>query len=395
MKANRAGNPSHAKPEGQQVDPAKVLSALSDAGASVLAQVVLVGKPPSFADIPGELEDKVRSLLQQRYPDGLYVHQADAIRSALQGDDLCVATSTASGKSLIFMAVAAHRLLREGGKVLVVYPTKALIQDQMAQWEAILQPLGLRAGLINGQVKIDARKTVLADSEVLLMTPDVVHAWLLPRQDDPVIRALCNHLTLVILDEAHVYEGAFGTNVAYLMRRLEAAAPSFKLIVSTATIGDPDKFVQRLTGRNAKVIGVEQDASPRYPSTVVLAGNASFDVKAEALRLISRRGIGRFIAFSDSRRMVERVAVIAARVGQESNDDLPRQLKQTGILPYRAGYENEDRNRIQAALTCGGLAGVISTSALELVRNSVIVITDSGHRDQRVSGIVIKAISGS
>jgi hypothetical protein len=41
-------------------------------------------------------------------------------------------------------------------------------------------------------------------------------------------------------------------------------------------------------------------------------------------------------------------------------------LKKLDVLPYRAGFEEEDRKIVQSRLTSGNLRGIISTSALEL-----------------------------
>ncbi|MEP6880029.1 MAG: helicase-related protein, partial [Nitrosospira sp.] len=89
-------------------------------------------------------------------------------------------------------------------------------------------------------------------------------------------------------------------------------------------------------------------------------------------------GLGRFLLFADSRKRVEELAAEANRIFEVSDElgegtdpdvDLENVLVKTderSVLPYRAGYEEEDRERIQKALTNGTLSGVITTSALEL-----------------------------
>ena len=72
--------------------------------------------------------------------------------------------------------------------------------------------------------------------------------------------------------------------------------------------------------------------------------------------------------------MVERLVVAAQRPGsdgpeQDPEEEIAPDVRSIGlgdVLPYRAGYETEDRNDIQRALAQGGLGGVVSTSALEL-----------------------------
>jgi DEAD/DEAH box helicase domain-containing protein len=88
--------------------------------------------------------------------------KAATIHSALTGEDVCLATSTASGKSLVFMSVAADLLRRcPAAKVLALYPARALIQDQLEKWRSILDPLGLRIGYIDGSVSSGDRAEIL------------------------------------------------------------------------------------------------------------------------------------------------------------------------------------------------------------------------------------------
>jgi DEAD/DEAH box helicase domain-containing protein len=57
------------------------------------------------------------------------------------------------------------------------------------------------------------------------MTPDVAHAWLMSHLGTKEVALFLHDLGLLILDEAHVYDGAFGTNMAYFLRRLGLLVP--------------------------------------------------------------------------------------------------------------------------------------------------------------------------
>ena len=110
---------------------------LADCGFAVVGSQTLPGRPGLFAPVPEGLHERVRARLQDGYSHGLYSHQALAIQQSLDGHDICLSTPTASGKSLVFMATAAHELLSDDfARVLVLYPAKALIQDQLAKWQA-------------------------------------------------------------------------------------------------------------------------------------------------------------------------------------------------------------------------------------------------------------------
>lgn len=363
------------------VDPSTIAALAEEIGLAIVDRAELQDRSARFAPAPGTLARSVRSELESSFRKGLYSHQAAGIAAALEGHDLCVATSTASGKSLVFMSVAAHALCLDGqARVLVLYPARALIQDQIEKWRGLLDRLALRVGLIDGGVPVSERAGVLESSHVVLMTPDVAHAWLLARLGEREIGRFLERFRLLVLDETHVYDGVFGTNMAYFLRRLDAAARArFRLIATTATLGRPGEFVQRLTGRVVTTIGPNDDGSPAPRRTILLANAIdprSFQLKATLLKEIAQRGYGRFLAFGDSRRMVERLVVTAQRRDTDGTDaaDGPADEETAAgpavvpgeLLPYRAGYETEDRNEIQRALTQGSLAGVVSTSALEL-----------------------------
>ena len=90
--------------------------------------------------IPADLHDRLHQYLTEHkdYRNGLYSHQSAAIQEALAGNDICLATSTASGKSLVFQTVACHLVLSDPGSlVIAIYPARALVQDQLQKWKEI------------------------------------------------------------------------------------------------------------------------------------------------------------------------------------------------------------------------------------------------------------------
>ncbi len=368
--------------------PITIIEIAQQSGYQILGHERLAGRQAKFLPIPSRLHESVRNLIAQNYPAGLYAHQAEAIDAVLKGDDICLATSTASGKSLVYMVLAADMILRDKDfKVIAFYPARALIQDQLGKWEAILKPLNLNFGFVDGSLPMQKRLPVLENSRVVLMTPDVAHAWLMSNLNVREIRSFLGNIKLLILDEAHIYEGVFGTNMAYFLRRLQAVSKPQRIITSTATLDDPGKFVYQLTGRQPRPFGPEADCSETPPKTILIAKKAadpSFECMVGLLGSLARDYKGKFIAFADTRKMVENLVVALKRSPkQEAKGDIdidrivitkesslkakPENMAKTArILPYRAGYEAVDRNAIQKALAKGNLSGVVSTSALEL-----------------------------
>ena len=155
------------------------------------------------------------------------------------------------------------------------------------------------------------------------MTPDVMHSWLMGRVGERTIRDFLRGLRLLILDEAHVYDGVFGTNMAYFLRRLEAVAAPHRLIVSTATIGDPGQFVARLTGRSVAVVAADLDGSASPQKTVFRikpSGTDGFESLVALLVALSNLDASRFLAFGDSRKMIERVVAATLRARKPTTE---------------------------------------------------------------------------
>jgi DEAD/DEAH box helicase domain-containing protein len=349
--------------------------------------VTLEGRSATFKPVPSGLTPELRTALADRFSNGLYSHQSEALQAVLDGRDVCVATATASGKSLVFMTASVDALLRDRtARVLALYPAKALIQDQLEKWNEFLHPFDERAGFIDGSVAKAVRPGLLASRRVIAMTPDVAHAWLMSNLATPEVRQFLAGLRLLVLDEAHVYDGAFGTNMAYFVRRLTMAAKRFQMICSTATIGAPADFMQQLTGREMVVFDSSSDGSALSEKTLLLSPSnpkGGFDKVVHLLAALAQFGQARFLAFGDSRKAVERIVGAVLRESPESkssqeDDDIEGDgesdsaeefagwPKLEHVLPYRAGYETTDRDAIQKALVQGTLAGVVSTSALEL-----------------------------
>jgi DEAD/DEAH box helicase domain-containing protein len=362
-----------------------VTGLLEEAGFQVLDRCDVPSRPAQLRPVPDCLHFSVRDRLQRSYPAGLYNHQAEAIEVGVKGEDVVLASATASGKSLPFMSVAAHLASVDAeARILALYPARALIQDQLKKWREFLEPLDISFTYIDGGVSVPERVERLARAQVALMTPDVAHAWLMSRLHEASVRRFMQRMKLLILDEAHVYEGAFGTNMAFLIRRMQVAAGPHQLIGSTATLGEPADFIDQLTGRKPVVFGPDTDGAPAPGKTLLRISpyGRSFDATASLLRSVAHSGAGRFLAFADSRRQVEQFVAAILRSGLEEDspsstaqpprdhnaDGVPatRPTSLAKVLPYRAGYEKEDREQIQESLAVGQLAGVVATSAMEL-----------------------------
>ena len=252
--------------------------------------------------------------------------------------------------------------------MLIFYPLKALAADQLRGWQRMANFLELgedAIGRIDGSVRQHDREDILERAKIVIMTPDVCQAWLMHRLSVPVVKDFVRSLSIVVMDEAHTLEGVFGSNFAFLIRRIIAArnhllrddaTPSkLQLVAATATIANPGEHMKLLTGADFTVVSYEDDGAPRSERIVAhLAcpeGEEVQVIRELHDRILAQGSEGAFITFLDSRQGVEKLVM--------AGDD-------TDVLPYRAGYDSEDRQRIEQKLQSGSLRGVVSTSALEL-----------------------------
>lgn len=299
----------------------------------------------------------------------LWRHQALALDAFASGNNVALSTGTASGKSLVFQAAAIKTLQDDSdATVLVFYPQKALAADQDASWRNALRMAGMPEswiGSVTGDVLPDERKAVLENARIVVATPDVCHAWLMPNLADRSSRRFLSNLDLVVIDEAHVFEAVFGSNAAFLFRRLQAAARicrankqedrGFSIIAASATIANPGEHLHALTGLNFTVIDGKEDGSPQHTRALLHVTCSVEEMQAVISdlqrNLVEHSDSDSFITFMDSRQGVERLAA-------QTGHDL--------VHPYRSGYEAKDRAMIERALRSSSMRGVVATSALEL-----------------------------
>ncbi len=356
---------------------------------SVVEQFELPGKAAKYSQIPRFLFDsRIGIYLREQVEtiDGekkLWAHQAEALKALGKVENVIISTGTASGKSLIFRALAFHKVMLEPQKrILVFYPLKALASDQVSDWQKMARSLKLDSsavGRIDGSIPVREREEILKNSNIVVMTPDVCHAWLMSRLALSVVKEFVSSLSIIVMDEAHSLEGVFGSNFAFLIRRLICARNHFlsndknkqqiQFVATSATIENPRDHMKKLTGLEFSVVDHNSDGAKRYDRIVAhIACPMHEEYKVAKLiqkHLLANGVEGGFITFIDSRKKVESLAI-------ESNENLSlgksddELIEDADVLPYRAGYEESARKKIEKRLRNGNLRGIVSTSALEL-----------------------------
>src|SRR2546430_7911530 len=175
---------------------------------------------------PVPLPDDLEPRLHEALPlSELYLHQRAAWDAARRGEHVILATGTASGKSLGFNLPVLDAIAREPKtRALYLYPTKALAQDQ-ARSLAELHAPNVRAAIYDGDTPTDRRRQIRKWANVILTNPDMLHIGVLPHHDRWA--DVLHNLRYIVVDEAHVYRGVFGSHVGNVLRRLRRLAQAY------------------------------------------------------------------------------------------------------------------------------------------------------------------------
>ncbi|HSL51231.1 MAG TPA: DEAD/DEAH box helicase [Candidatus Deferrimicrobiaceae bacterium] len=340
-------------------------------------------KPAVFAPFPSSLDPRIVEALKARGVQQLYSHQAKAFDTVAKGEHLVVVTPTASGKTLCYNLPVLQALVQQPeARVLYLFPTKALAQDQLAELMELSKTLpDMRMFTYDGDTPQDARRSVRARANLVLTNPDMLHSGILPHHTKWV--NLFQNLKYVVIDELHAYRGVFGSHLANVLRRLKricrhyGATPQF--IMASATIANPGDLAQRLTGET--VVELAESGAPTGEKTFMVYNppvvNPELGIRApylgEASKLATRflKQKVATIVFCQSRLSTEVVLASIKKGVEDRTGD-------SGIVRgYRGGYLPLRRREVEQGLRSGEVLGVVSTSALELG-------IDIGHLDVAV-----------
>jgi DEAD/DEAH box helicase domain-containing protein len=321
---------------------------------------------------PEELHPEVLAALARVGVEQLYSHQAQALHSAWAGPTM-ITTGTASGKSLCFNLPTLDVLCRDArARAMYLYPTKALAQDQARQLAAFGLSKRVRPAIYDGDTPRETRAQIRRSANVVLTNPDMLHVGILPNH--AAWAELFANLAMVVIDEAHVYRGVFGSHVGNVLRRLRRIAAAYgtepRFLLTSATIANPIELAERLTGLEDVAL-IDEDGSPTPQRRIVVwnppttdaapdAPRSALGEAADLLAELAREG-ARTICFMKSRKGVE---VLSRLVKQQLEHSDPRLAEQ--VQPYRAGYTPQQRRELEQRLVRGELRTVITTDALEL-----------------------------
>ncbi|WP_295114739.1 DEAD/DEAH box helicase [uncultured Methanobrevibacter sp.] len=332
-------------------------------------------KKPSFKKVDN-LNEKIIEYLKSN-DMRLYVHQAETYESIQEGEHVIITTPTASGKTLAFNLPIMETMIEDrDATALYIYPAKALSNDQLHVLENLEEELDIRINprTYDGDTPREDKKWIREKSRIVLTNPYQLHLILSWHHQ---WSRFYRNLRYIVIDESHYYKGVFGSNVAFLIKRLKRIANFYgsypQFILSSATLANPLELANRLTGEEFKL--VDCDTSPsgekdfilynpfkNYRRNKVNMQNApSVHMETENIFIyLMLKGI-QTLCFTVSRKTTELIAMWAKNDMTQIKGKLAHR-----IAAYRAGYRPEERREIEDGLKSGKYLGVTCTNALEL-----------------------------
>src|SRR4051794_2451354 len=339
----------------------------------VVHHEILEPRAAITAPFPEWLDPRIVRGLEGRGITSLYSHQAEAVEAVHAGEDIVVVTPTASGKTLCYALPVLQALAEDpSARALFLFPTKALGQDQVAEFAGLAQASSLQvaAATYDGDTPAPIRSAIRTAGQVVVTNPDMLHSAILPHHTKWF--QLFEQVRVIVIDELHTYRGVFGSHVANVLRRLLRLCRHYGsnpiIVCSSATIGNPAELAAQLTGRAPKLI--DRNGAPAGARHVLLVDPPLLDpasgARGSAATVAQRwalpflRAGRQTIVFGRSRVAIE---IILTGLREALRESLGPRSRVRG---YRGGYLPTERRAIERGLRDGEVLGVVATNALEL-----------------------------
>ena len=346
---------------------------MEDPDSPVRAVKRLAARPAQFAEMPESVNQALVRALHERGIHQLYTHQRAAFDLVQQGKNVAIVTPTASGKTLCYNLPVFNTILENpNARAMYLFPTKALAEDQLHEFQAAADQMGsqIKAFTYDGDTPQDARRAIRERANVVFTNPDMMHSGILPHHTKWA-KAFEN-LKYIVIDELHYYRGVYGSHLGNLLRRMKricefyGSTPQF--ICCSATIANPRQLAESLIEKPFDL--VEQNGAPSGEKFIVFYNppvvNKQLGIRRSYLhetRRLAQEFIDRgqqTLVFANNRLATEVLVTYlkdAAEKGPHSADS---------IRGYRGGYLPRERREIERRLRDGQIRAVVATNALEL-----------------------------
>ncbi len=335
--------------------------------------------PGEFIDFPNFINNDLISILKTNGIERLYKHQFDAITSINNGLNIILTTGPSSGKSMVYWLPILNELFSDNHfNALLLFPTKALAYDQFEHVNTLLnkntlfpeikKSLSKKIAVYDGDTTKELRSSIRKQAQIILTNPDMLHFGILPNHF--LWESFFERLKYVVLDEAHIYHGVFGSHVANVLRRLKRILQMYNLkphfICTSATIGNAKPFIENLVEEKFELF--ENDYSPQGKKRIVFFNppiiNEDLGIRKSLNEEVTRI-VNEFIShnvqtlvFKVTRKDVEKSLKIIKELNPLRSNEF--------ASAYRSGYLAEDRRKLEDDFRSGRINVLFSTNALEL-----------------------------
>lgn len=359
-------------------DPQKIPSAIkniiNNPDIELIYYSFLEQKFPKQSSKKMEFPEKLSTFLSKNNLPFLYEFQQEAFDLIDKGEDIVIVAPTGTGKTEAFILPvltqiwneASHPLQRRGLSALIIYPTKALAKDQEKKIKKYGNPLGITCEVYDGDTPKTKREKILeSPPDILITNPDMLHYHM---RNLPFVSIIRN-LKFIIIDEIHVAIGAFGSNLYFILKRLQRLVSNkIQFIGSSATIGNALDFSSQLFDREVTAIIVEEARKAPTHLLITLPWNVSqYTITSEITRQLVTSG-HKTLCFQNSHKNAEIINLLLRSARIKS-------------AVHRAGLTRQYRNKVEQRFREGDLDALVSTPTLELG-------IDIGDVDGVVSSIV-------
>ena len=301
---------------------------------------------------------KLITFLRQKKIYEFFRFQEEAIKVILDSQDVCVSAPTGNGKTEAFLLPTLLRIKKNRGygvQLLLIYPMKALAKDQLRKIEDFAKVLDLTVKVFDGDTSHYQRQKIYADPpEIMITNPDILHYHLGIGKNASRFQELLAGLKVVILDEIHTYSGTFGSNMFFILKRLERVVKQrLQFIGASATVANAAKFLSKLLDRPVKVIECKNGKRGKLHFLILapFSGMSTLDSMTNLVNSIM--GLGKTLVFQDSHRSVE---LLYQKLGGKARN--------VGI--HRAGLERKIREQVETEFRDGAIDLLVATPTLEL-----------------------------
>ncbi|MHA2407422.1 MAG: DEAD/DEAH box helicase [Candidatus Ranarchaeia archaeon] len=294
----------------------------------------------------------------------LYSFQEQAIQSIIDGKNTVIIAPTASGKTEAFILPIFQKILDSHSKwggfrsierevqAVLMYPTKSLARDQYQKISHIGKHIGITVAVFDGDTPKKERLKIRKNPpDILLTNPDILN-WHL-RNPNSDLRAIINTAKYIVLDELHTYIGAFGSNVYFLIKRLERLLENAQFIGSSATISNPEDYAKQMFGSKVSIIKCQEGRnSPLHFAILLPKDQATSTSIVHAIQTLIKDK-RKLLVFANTHRLAELINLLAQERGIYS-------------AVHRAGLPVRYRNLVEQSFKSNELDVLVATPTLEL-----------------------------